>query len=307
MKANTTLDIASLKTQTHKRVKILDDSVVNQIAAGEVVERPASVVKELIENAIDANATEITILIDNGGRSSITVLDNGHGMTREDALLAIERFGTSKVQTIHDLQNISTLGFRGEAIPSIASVSKFRLITRSIFSESHLGSEIFLNGGKLVDVKEVPIPTGTKVEVLSLFFNVPARRRFLRTENTEAGLVKTLVIDYALAHPKLRLRLIANGKEILGLSPARDSFERTQQLKLLSSDAIRIEQSDAKLSFGLTSMLSRPIEAVTGASKLRLLVNQRSVRDKVLLSAIREGYSTFIKPGNTQVVICILL
>src|SRR6201999_2142538 len=169
------------------RIRLLPDHVANQIAAGEVVERPASVVKELVENSLDAQACRITIEIQAGGRSLIRVADDGNGMSRDDALLCLERHATSKIQRAEDLAAIATMGFRGEALPSIASVSRFTLTTRERDSKSPEGTQIIIAGGKILEVKSAGSASGTTVEIRQLFFNLPARRKFLRTEETEAA------------------------------------------------------------------------------------------------------------------------
>lgn len=285
------------------KVKILDDIVVNQIAAGEVVERPASVVKELVENSIDAGASEIHIVIANGGRSSIEVIDNGCGMTKSDALLAIERFGTSKIKDIEDIQKIATLGFRGEAMPSIASVSRFSLNSYAAGEKATKGVEIQIEGGVIREVIEKDSAPGTKVQVKNLFFNVPARRRFLRSEKTEAGLIKALIADLALSFPNLRFRLVSDGKEVSNFSKAANFFERARQLKLFSGDPVVVEEKREieEGEIGVKAFLSTPAEAVSSALRLRLIVNGRSVRDKLLLRAVRDSYGTFLKPGKYPV------
>ena len=178
------------------RVKLLPEQVANQIAAGEVVERPASVVKELVENALDAGAARITVEVKAGGRSLIRVTDDGHGMSRDDALMSLERHATSKITRAEDLASIGTMGFRGEAVPSIASVSRFTLTSREI--EAEAGTQIIINGGKMISVKEAGAAVGTEVEVRSLFYNLPARRKFLRTEETERSHVQQVLTLMAL-------------------------------------------------------------------------------------------------------------
>jgi DNA mismatch repair protein MutL len=177
------------------RIRILSDQVANQIAAGEVVERPASVVKELLENAIDAGATRIRVEVEAGGRKLIRIVDNGHGMVRDDALLAFERHATSKLRTSDDLLSIQTLGFRGEALPSIASVARVHLQTRAV--EENSGTEIEIAGGNILRVEEAGMPSGTTIEIRDLFFNTPARRKFLKTEQTELSHIAALVTHYA--------------------------------------------------------------------------------------------------------------
>lgn len=281
------------------RVRILNDIVVNQIAAGEVVERPSSVVKELVENSIDAQSTHITVAVSNGGKTSIEVLDNGHGMSREDALLAVERFGTSKIRASADLESIRTLGFRGEALPSIASVSRFSLETRSAASDA-AGVHISINGGVLKDVSDKHMPVGTRIRVQQLFFNVPARKKFLRSETTEVGFVKSLLADFALAYPQIRFGLVVDGKEVLNYPEAADFDARVQQVGLAGATSLMV---DRKVTFDgqmiwVRGSISRPIDAVGTGLRLRLLVNGRSVRDPMLLRAVREGYGSYLKPGK---------
>ena len=186
------------------RIRILSDVVANQIAAGEVVERPASVVKELLENSLDANATRIRIEIEGGGRKLIRIVDNGHGMVKDDALLAFERHATSKLRNSDDLLSISTLGFRGEALPSIASVARLQLETR--VAEEPSGTHVEIAGGNIVRVEDAGLPIGTTITIRDLFFNTPARRKFLKAEQTELSHIAALVTHYALAHPTKALR-----------------------------------------------------------------------------------------------------
>ena len=202
------------------RIRLLPEQVANQIAAGEVVERPASVVKELVENAIDAQATRITVEVGAGGRSLIRVTDDGTGMSRDDALLCLERHATSKIERAEDLATISTMGFRGEAIPSIASVSRFSLTTRERDNTSGEGSQILINGGKILQVKAAASPAGTSVEVRQLFFNLPARRKFLRSEDNERSHIAHYLTLVALAHPQVGFTFISEGRPLWQLPPA---------------------------------------------------------------------------------------
>ncbi len=202
------------------RIRILPEAVANQIAAGEVVERPASVVKELLENALDAGARSIRIEVEAGGKRLIRVTDDGSGMAHDDALLAFERHATSKLRTANDLLSIATLGFRGEALPSIASVSRLVLETRT--AEEEQGTRIEFGGGKLFSVKPAGVPTGTTITVSDLFYSVPARRKFLKSETTELGHIASLVTHYALAHPDRQFILKTPSQEILNVSPAVD-------------------------------------------------------------------------------------
>ena len=190
------------------RVRLLPEQVANQIAAGEVIERPASIVKELVENSLDAQATRITVEIQAGGRSLVRVIDDGLGMSRDDALLCLERHATSKIRKAEDLAAIATMGFRGEALPSIASVSRFTLTTRERADDSPEGTQVIVNGGKIVEVKAAGSAPGTSVEVRSLFFNLPARRKFMRTEETEAAHVQHYLTLAALAFPEVAFTFV---------------------------------------------------------------------------------------------------
>src|SRR5262245_45615152 len=203
------------------RIRLLPEHVANQIAAGEVVERPASVVKELVENALDAQATRITVEIQAGGRSLIRVTDDGLGMSRDDALLCLERHATSKIRRAEDLSAIATMGFRGEALPSIASVSRFTLTTREREGDSPEGTQVIVNGGKISEVKAAGSAPGTSVDVRQLFFNLPARRKFLRTEETEAAHVQHYLTLAALAHPEVAFTFVKDGRIVWQL-PATD-------------------------------------------------------------------------------------
>src|SRR5246500_2058154 len=199
------------------RIRILPESVANKIAAGEVVERPASVVKELLENALDAGAKTVRIEVEQGGKPMIGVTDDGHGMTHDDALLAFERHATSKLKTADDLLSIATLGFRGEALPSIAAVSRLLLETRDE-SEGE-GTRVEFAGGKLVGVKPAGLPIGTTVSVADIFYGVPARRKFLKSDTTELGHIASLVTHYALAHPETQFLLKTPTQEIVNCAP----------------------------------------------------------------------------------------
>jgi len=206
------------------RIRILPEAVANQIAAGEVVERPASVVKELLENALDAGARSIRIEVEAGGKRLIRVTDDGSGMAHDDALLAFERHATSKLRTANDLLSIATLGFRGEALPSIASVSRLVLETRT--EEEEQGTRIEFGAGKLFGVKPAGVPTGTTITVSDLFYSVPARRKFLKSETTELGHIASLVTHYALANPETKFVLKTPTQEILNCAPVEKLADR---------------------------------------------------------------------------------
>jgi DNA mismatch repair protein MutL len=210
------------------RIRILPDQVANQIAAGDVVERPASVVKELLENSLDAGSTDLRVEVEAGGRRLIRIVDDGCGMLRDDALLAFERHATSKLRNVKDLLSISTLGFRGEALPSIASVSRLLLETRSM--EEATGTRIEISGGKMLRCEEAALGGGTAITVRDLFHNVPARRKFLRTEQTELAHIASLVTHYSLAHPDKSFRLSTGPNELLAVTPVATMKERVYQV-----------------------------------------------------------------------------
>src|SRR6266436_3972031 len=210
------------------RIRILPEAVANRIAAGEVVERPASVVKELLENALDAGAKTIRVEVEAGGKRMIRIIDDGHGMAHDDALLSFERHATSKLRTTDDLLSISTLGFRGEALPSIAAVSRLLLETRA--EEEAEGTRVEFAGGKLVGVKPAGLPAGTTVSVADLFYCVPARRKFLKSDTTELGHIASLVTHYALANPAKQFILATPTQEIINCPPTEKLADRVYQL-----------------------------------------------------------------------------
>src|ERR1043165_9488783 len=210
------------------KIRVLSDQLANQIAAGEVVERPASVAKELVENAIDAGARRLTVDVEAVGRRLLRVTDDGEGMTRDDAVLAFERHATSKIKTAEDLSAIATLGFRGEALASIASVARVELVTKT--DEREAATRVVIEGGRMRDVKDAAHPRGTTITVRDLFFNVPARRKFLRSEATESFHLANLVTHYALAHPEISFTLTNNGREVLRAGPAENLRERAYQI-----------------------------------------------------------------------------
>ena len=210
------------------RIHVLSEAVANKIAAGEVVERPASVVKELLENSLDAGSTRIKVQVEAGGKKLIQVTDNGCGMLRDDALLAFERHATSKLKNAEDLLSVATLGFRGEALPSIASVSRLRLETRA--AEEEAGTIVEINGGKIFNVEEAGLPAGTAITIRDLFFNTPARKKFLKAESTELSHIASLVTHYALAHPDKHFELHSATNALLVAPPVAGSSERVYQV-----------------------------------------------------------------------------
>src|SRR5437899_3592387 len=215
------------------RIRLLPEQVANQIAAGEVIERPASVVKELVENALDAQTGRIAVEIQAGGRRLIRVIDDGTGMSRDDALLSLERHATSKIQRAEDLAAIATMGFRGEALPSIASVSRFTLTTRETASDSPEGTQVIISGGKIHEVKSAGSAPGTTVEVRQLFFNLPARRKFLRTEETEGAHIQHYLTLAALAHPHVAFTFQKDGRPIWQLPSVKAGNDTAARLDAL--------------------------------------------------------------------------
>lgn len=278
------------------KIKILPEILSNKIAAGEVVERPASVVKELVENALDANSTSISIEIEKGGRSLIRVSDNGAGMNRDDAMLAMERYATSKIFKDKDLFEINTLGFRGEALPSIASVSRFSLVTRD--EDSQAGTEIIVEGGKVKKVSEVGAPPGTMVTVKQLFFNTPARRKFLKTVSTETGHIADIVASIALGWPDVRFRLVHNGKVIKNWSAANNPVDRIADVlgRDLTNNLHKIESSAGHVS--IAGWTSSPRVTRSTSRGIYVYVNGRFVRDRVIQHALFEGYGGRLMKGQ---------
>ena len=294
------------------RIRILPEAVANKIAAGEVVERPASVVKELLENAIDAGAKSIRVETEAGGKRMIRVIDDGHGMTHDDALLAFERHATSKLKTADDLLSISTLGFRGEALPTIAAVSRLLLETRDE-SEAE-GTRLEFAGGKLVGVKPAGLPTGTTVSVADLFYSVPARRKFLKSDTTELGHIASLVTHYALANPTRQFALLTPTQQIIDCPPVEKLAERIYQLfgrqaldELVeipaTSAAFRaaitepeLEPSEEKSALTVSGFTSRPEIQRVNRNGIYIFVNRRLVRDSLIFHAIHEAYRNILPP-----------
>src|SRR5712671_5917155 len=287
------------------KIRVLPDHISNLIAAGEVVERPASVAKELVENAIDAGAKRIVIDVEAGGRRLLKITDDGEGMTRDDAVLAFERHATSKISKAEDLNAIGTLGFRGEALASIASVARVELITRT--EEATAGTRVVIEGGRMRDVKDAAHPRGTTIGVRDLFFNTPARRKFLRSEATESYHLTNLVTHYALAHPEISFTLQNNGRETLRVAPAQDVRERAYQIFgaqfLDSLLEVNNDSSDenAGVTFGpiarVRGFVSAPRERRTSRDAQFLFVNGRFVRDRLIGRALSEGYRSILPHG----------
>ena len=295
------------------RIRILPEAVANKIAAGEVVERPASVVKELLENALDAGANTIRIEVEQGGKRMIRVIDEGHGMAHDDALLAFERHATSKLRSADDLLSISTLGFRGEALPTIAAVSRLLLETRDEAEAD--GTRIEFAGGKLINVKPAGLPAGTTISVADIFYCVPARRKFLKSDTTELGHIASLVTHYALANPAKQFILTTPTQEIINCPPAEKLAYRVYQL--FGSQALAelveiptasapfraaitepaLDPEEEKASLTVSGFTSRPDIQRTNRNGIYIFVNRRLVRDRLILHAIHEAYRNILPPA----------
>src|SRR5271154_6786575 len=304
------------------RIRILAENVANKIAAGEGVERPASGVKELLENALDAGARSIRIETESGGKRLIRVIDDGCGMNHDDALLAFERHATSKLRTADDLLSIATLGFRGEALPSIAAISRLLLETRT--SEEEQGTRIEFAGGKLISVKPAGIPAGTSISVADIFYSVPARRKFLKSETTELGHIASLVTHYALAHPETHFVLKTPSQLILDCAPVENLADRVYQIfgrqaldelteippneapvrSAITEPALEADEQAATLR--VTGFTSRPEIQRSNRNGIYIFVNRRLVRDRLLLHAIHEAYRNVTPPGVFPVVLLFL-
>src|SRR5690349_13428135 len=287
------------------KIRVLPDDIANRIAAGEVVERPASVVKELMENSLDAGATRIAIDVEEGGRRLIRVTDDGEGMTPEDARACFGRHATSKLYEPDDLFSIKTLGFRGEAIPSIASVSRFLLETQA---EGSTGIAVEVAGGKLLSEREHAYPRGTQISVEDLFFNVPARRKFLRSESYELSQITTYCTHYALAFPNIQFLLKSSSFEILS-APVTSGFrERVFQIfgKDLLDQLVEYQKQLGRSGLKIHLFTSRPHVQKYNRNSMFFFINRRLVRDKIILHAISEAYRNILPSGTFPVVILFL-
>jgi len=286
-------------------ITLLPDEVASQVAAGEVIERPASVVKELVENCIDARASRIEVAIARGGVSMIRVVDDGAGMDRDDALLSLERHATSKIRTGQDLARIRTLGFRGEALPSIASVSRFRLSTRA--RDALEGTEILVNGGKIESVRASGEAPGTQIEVRSLFYNLPARRKFLRSDNTEASHVQHQLSLQAIGHPKIGFVSIRDQSIVFQTPPAGTLAERIRDLRgsELFEQLLEI-QSEPADGITISGFLGRAGVSRSTKAEQILFVNGRPVENITIQHGLREGYHTALMKGQYPVTFLFL-
>ncbi|MGD0272015.1 MAG: DNA mismatch repair endonuclease MutL, partial [Candidatus Sulfotelmatobacter sp.] len=315
------------------RIHVLPEHVANKIAAGEVVERPASVVKELLENALDAGATRIKISIEAGGKKLIQITDNGCGMVRDDAMLAFERHATSKIKDAEDLLSVATLGFRGEALPSIASVSRLRLETRDAGAAA--GTILEINGGRIARIEEAGLPEGTSITVRDLFFNTPARKKFLKAESTELSHIASLVTHYALAHPEKHFELHSATNAMLVAPPVAGYSERVYQvfgketldqlIAVAAEQALehvglpqpppwrrREEESDDEAApadpgkMRLHGFVSKPEIQKLNRNSIYVFVNGRLIRDRLIQHGLTEAYRNIIPPSLYPVVLLFL-
>ena len=288
-------------TETHPSIEILPEALIDQIAAGEVVERPASVVKELVENALDAFATEVHVEISQGGIASIQVSDNGIGMGAESAVLALKRHATSKIRSMDDLANVTSLGFRGEALPSIASVSRFELLTRAL--DATEATRIHVTGGRVTDVQSEGAPPGTTITVRELFFNVPARRKFLKTAAAESRRVSGWMTDLALGAPTIGFRYRSEGREVFNLPPHKDSLSRVGAL-MGTSLARALLEVDNRLDYvDVKGLIGRPDQAKSHRGRMYLYVNGRRIQDRSLVHALTSGYGEYLPDGRFPVAV----
>ncbi len=288
------------------KIAILPTDLVNRIAAGEVVERPASVVKELVENSIDAGSTRIEVDIKAGGRLLVRVQDDGEGMYNQDALLAFQRHATSKIRTDQDLLSIQTLGFRGEALPSIAAVSKIRMVTAPRGGQINFATEVLLEGGQLLKVQETGAPPGTLIEVRELFFNTPARLKFLKSVATELGHVSRLVNQQALAHSHLSFRLSHEGKQLLDLPAVQNWMQRVEQVygKSFVDHLVTVEGEWAKIK--ILGTVSKPPHTRGTRAYQEVFINGRPISSPFILHAVYEAYDTALMKGQHPVIVLFL-
>lgn len=285
------------------KIKVLSLDLINKIAAGEVIERPASVVKELVENSLDAGAKNITVKIKNSGRELISVSDDGCGMSKEDAVLSIERHSTSKISDITDLDKIHTLGFRGEALPSIASVSEMSITTKP--PNTKTGFLLEIKDGKLVNLQDIGVPDGTTVEVKNIFQNIPARLKFLKSDNTEKNKIISILTDYAAVNFNVAFSLIADGKELFSYSPATDLKIRIAQIfgNEFLNELIELHLQHEKIS--IYGFISKPEIKFLSRNRIFMSVNKRPINSRMILSAVKNGYSEFLKGNENPAVFLI--
>lgn len=285
------------------KIKVLDERVISQIAAGEVIERPASVIKELVENSIDADASQIIVEVEDAGKKSIKVADDGYGMAKEDVEKAFFRHSTSKINTLRDLESINSLGFRGEALASIAAVSKVTLFSKPRNSSSIEGAEIFVEGGKIRHVKDAACNEGTTVVVEDLFYNTPARRKYMKSERAEISKITDTVTRQALIYPEIFFRLLHNGQEILNTPKAHTPLDNIIHIygKEMAKEMLPVSYSDNDLE--IQGFISKPAVTRNSASHISIFVNKRYITSKGLVSAIRSGYHNLIMKNRYPIAI----
>ncbi|MBC8228662.1 DNA mismatch repair endonuclease MutL, partial [bacterium] len=286
------------------RIKVLPEDIANKIAAGEVVERPASVVKELLENAIDAESTDISVEIQAGGKRSIRIIDDGIGMEREDALLALERHATSKIQSVEDLNAISTLGFRGEALPSIASVSQLELVTRT--ADAMQGTKLVVEGGIIKSVIEIGSSPGTRITVNNLFYNVPARLKFLKSDSTEMSHIINGVTWAALVHPKIQFKLTHNNRKIIDVRACDSIVERIYLLYGKEFSENLIEFTTNLPNFQMHSFIGKPDYTKTNRNYQLFFMNSRPIKSKIIGAAMSEALRAMIPKDRFPVAFLFL-
>ncbi len=291
------------ETQENKgeKIRILDKDTINKIAAGEVIERPTSVVKELIDNSIDAEATDIRIEVENGGKKSILVRDNGCGMSRADALIAYKKHATSKLIRIEDLNTISTMGFRGEALASISAVAKIEILTRP--PDEITGTKIIIHGGKVLEITDAGSAPGTSVYVKDLFYNTPARRKYLKSDRTELAHITDTVTQLALANPAISFTLLSEGKSVLRNTGSKDIFNSI--VNLLGPDTARsmLPLESGNEEFEIQGYISKPEITRSDGDQLFIFVNTRPVTSRAITAAVRNGYYTKIPKGRYPVAV----
>jgi DNA mismatch repair protein MutL len=289
------------------KIRVLPEILANKIAAGEIVERPASVVKELVENSLDAGARSIFLAVESGGKRSIQVRDDGEGMGQDDAILAFEHHATSKIQTAEDLSSIATLGFRGEALPSIASIARLTLRSRPAGAAEDLpGTELEIQGGTLRSVKSISWDRGTEITVRDLFFNVPARRKFLKSHETELGHITRLATNYAVVRPDVRFSMLSEGRSLLDVVPVNSVRERIYQLFGESFIDNLVEISGECGTTRVHGFASMPHEQRTNPYSQFFYVNRRMVRDRVITSAVRQAYRN-VMPASAYPIVFLFL
>ena len=288
------------ESRSESRIQVMGEQLANQIAAGEVVERPASVVKELVENAIDAEAGRIEVAIEDGGRQLVQVTDDGIGMTREEAQLALKRHATSKIHAVEDLRAIGTLGFRGEALPSILSVCRFEMESRT--ADAVEGVRITAEGSDDIRVEDAGVPRGTRISISDLFHNVPARRKFLRTKATESGRVSAAMTRFALGYPHIHFRLTNGGRKVIDAAPERRLRDRVFSV-LGRKVASRLYPASIELDVEVEGLVSDPALHRVNAEGMYTFVNGRFIRDRLVQHAITSAYGSLLDRGRYPYVV----